>query len=63
MLLGKPSGITTFGEYADRLGNAVFSVDVKFDKFDETRDRYLQDSIKTVNRIKRTKGLDQFAGK
>ena len=56
MLLGKPSGITTFGEYADRFVNSVFSMGAKFERIDVTFDRYQQDSIKTGTRMKRTRG-------
>ena len=56
MLLGKPSGITTFGEYADRFVNSVFSMGAKFERIDVTFDRYQQDSIKTGTRMKCTSG-------
>ena len=56
MLHGKPSGITTFGEYADKFVSSVFSMGAKFERIDVTFDRYQKDSIKTGRRIKRTRG-------
>ena len=56
MALGKPSGITTFGEYADAFVNSVFAMGKKFERVDVTFDRYQQDSIKTGTRMKRTRG-------
>lgn len=55
MLLGKPSGLTTFGEYANRFANVVFSMGEKFDRIDVTFDRYPQHSIKNGTRMKRSK--------
>ena len=59
MALGKPPGVTTFGEYADVFMKSVFDIGVGFDRIDVTKSfgRYQQDSIKAGTRMERTHGI------
>ena len=56
MAIGKPQGIFTFGEYANVFVNAVQALGTSFNRTDVTFDRYLQFSIKSGIRMKRSKG-------
>jgi len=53
--LGKPAGITNFGELADAFVKLVMHVGRCFDRIDVTFDRYRDTSIKAGTRTKRSK--------
>lgn len=53
--LGKPAGITNFGELADAFVKLVMHMGRCFDRIDVTFDRYRDTSIKADTRMKRSK--------
>ena len=56
MALGKPSNISTFGEYAKTYAEVVYKMGTTFQRIDVTFDRYKPESIKAGTRTKRKKG-------
>ena len=57
MALGKPPGVSTFGNYADVFMKSVLDMGAEFDRIDLVFDRYDQASIKAGTRKKRTRGI------
>ena len=52
MVLGKPTDIATFGQYADTFTNTVFRMGANYGRIDVFFDRYQQESIKAGTRTK-----------
>ena len=52
--LGKPSGVTTFGELGDAFLKCVLEAGRLFDRIDVVFDQYRETSIKTGTRNKRS---------
>ena len=55
MALGKPSGVTNFGEFGDAFVKLVTHAGSSFNRIDVTFDRYRETSIKAATRSKRSK--------
>ena len=55
--IGKPHGLSTFGDLADVFKNTVLQIGHLFDRIDVAFDRYYKASIKSGTRKRRAKGI------
>jgi len=55
--IGKPHGLSTFGDLADVFKNTVLQIGHLFDRIDVAFDRYYKVSIKSGTRKRRAKGI------